>query len=164
MLREMGRRPTVHLNLPSGLRGRKQRSGRVFYYYDTGAKPRREIPLGSDYALAVKRWAELEIGARERHQEIVTFRYVAERYQRESCRRKRHARNATTCANSRSSTNSSTVRPLRLSRSRHNTSGNILTGASPHPCVQTARRPCSATSSTKPGSGGTSRRRIHAPA
>ncbi|HTR24397.1 MAG TPA: tyrosine-type recombinase/integrase [Terriglobales bacterium] len=83
MLREMGRRPSLHLNLPSGLRARKQRSGRIYYYYDTGAKPRREIPLGNDYALAVKRWAELEIGARERHQDIVTFRYVAERYQRE---------------------------------------------------------------------------------
>lgn len=84
MLREMGRRPTLHLNLPSGLRARAQRSGRVYYYYDTGAKPRREIPLGNDYALAVKRWAELQIGTRERHQEIVTFRYVAERYQREA--------------------------------------------------------------------------------
>jgi integrase len=83
VLREMGRRPTLHLNLPSGLRVRAQRSGRIYYYYDTGAKPRREIPLGNDYALAVKRWAELEIGAGERHQQIVTFRYVAERYQRE---------------------------------------------------------------------------------
>jgi hypothetical protein len=74
MLREMGRRPTLHLNLPSGLRARRQRSGRVYYYYDTGTKPRREIPLGNDCALAVKRWAELEIGASKRHQEIVTFR------------------------------------------------------------------------------------------
>ena len=79
----VGRRPTKHLNLPSRLRARTLPSGRTYYYYDTGEKPRREIPLGSDYALAVKKWAELEIDARPRHAEIVTFRYVAERYQRE---------------------------------------------------------------------------------
>ncbi len=59
------------------------RSGKVYYYYDTAAKPRREIPLGGDYALAVKKWAELEIDARPRHSEIITFRYVAQRYLRE---------------------------------------------------------------------------------
>jgi integrase len=79
----VGRRPTKHLNLPSRLRARTLPSGRTYYYYDTGEKPRREIPLGSDYALAVKKWAELEIDARPRHAEIVTFRYVAERYGRE---------------------------------------------------------------------------------
>jgi integrase len=79
----VGRRPTKHLNLPSRLRARTLPSGRTYYYYDTGEKPRREIPLGSDYALAVKKWAELEIDARPRHADIVTFRYVAERYQRE---------------------------------------------------------------------------------
>ncbi len=79
----VGRRPTKHLNLPSRLRARTLPSGRTYYYYDTGEKPRREIALGSDYALAVKKWAELEIDARPRHAEIVTFRYVAERYRRE---------------------------------------------------------------------------------
>jgi integrase len=79
----MGRRPTKHFNLPKRLRARTLPSGRTYYYYDTGEKPRREIPLGNDYALAVKKWAELEIDARPRHVEIVTFRYVAERYQRE---------------------------------------------------------------------------------
>lgn len=78
----MGRRPIKHFNLPKRLRARTLPSGRTYYYYDTGAKPRHEIPLGSDYALAVKKWAELEIDARPRHVEIVTFRYVAERYQR----------------------------------------------------------------------------------
>ena len=63
----VGRRPTKHLNLPSRLRARTLPSGRTYYYYDTGQKPRREIPLGSDYALAVKKWAELEIDARPRH-------------------------------------------------------------------------------------------------
>jgi len=59
------------------------RSGKVYYYYDTTAKPRREIPLGGDYALAVKKWAELEIDARPRHSEIITFPYVAKRYLRD---------------------------------------------------------------------------------
>ena len=61
----------------------KKRSAKTLYYYDTGGKPRREIPLGSDYALAVKKWAELEIDAKPRHTEIITFRYAAERYIKE---------------------------------------------------------------------------------
>lgn len=56
----MGRKPTVNLHLPSRLRARRQKSGRLFFYYDTGEKPRREIPLGSDRLTAIKRWAELE--------------------------------------------------------------------------------------------------------
>jgi integrase len=79
----MGRRPTKHLNLPSRLRARRLPSGRTYYYYDTGGKPRREIPLGDDYALAVRKWADLEIDARPHHGDTVTFRYVTERYQRE---------------------------------------------------------------------------------
>lgn len=55
----MGRKPTKNLNLPPKMRSREQRSGKVFYYYDAGGKPRKEIPLGSDYNLAVKKWAEL---------------------------------------------------------------------------------------------------------
>lgn len=65
------------------MRARIKSSGRVFYYYDTGKRPRREIPLGSDYAIAVKKWAELETDAKPGHLEIITFRYVAERYLRE---------------------------------------------------------------------------------
>lgn len=41
------------------MRARRQRSGRVFYYLDTGGRPRREIPLGADYVEAVRQWAEL---------------------------------------------------------------------------------------------------------
>lgn len=40
-------------------RARKQKSGRTFYYFDAGGKPRREIPLGEDYILAVRKWTEL---------------------------------------------------------------------------------------------------------
>lgn len=40
-------------------RARKQKSGKTYYYFDTGAKPRKEIPLGSDYRNAVQKWLEL---------------------------------------------------------------------------------------------------------
>jgi len=79
----MGRKPSKNLNLPRGMRSREQRSGRVFFYYDTGGKPRREIPLGDDYVLAVKKWAELEADQGAPHVKLITFKYVAERYTRE---------------------------------------------------------------------------------
>ena len=78
----MGRKPTVNRHLPMRMRARR-RGAKVWYYYDTGGKPRKEIPLGSDYAMAVKKWAELQITDKPRHQEIITFRYVAERYVRD---------------------------------------------------------------------------------
>jgi integrase len=55
----MGRQPTVNTNLPPKMRARPQRSGKVYYYYDAGGKPRKEIPLGSDYKNAIKKWSEL---------------------------------------------------------------------------------------------------------
>lgn len=55
----MGRQPTVNFNLPTGMRRRVMRSGKAFYYLDTGAKPRREIPLGDDYILAIRKYGEL---------------------------------------------------------------------------------------------------------
>lgn len=75
----MGRKPTVNLNLPKGLRARI-RGSKTWYYLDTGGKPRKEIPLGNDYALAVKKWAELQVNEKPIHQEVITFRYAAERY------------------------------------------------------------------------------------
>ncbi len=78
----MGRKPYINLNLPKGLRARK-RGKTTYYYYDTGTNPRREIALGKDYAIAVKKWSELEIDQEPKHQQIITFRYVAERYTRE---------------------------------------------------------------------------------
>lgn len=74
----MGRRPTKHLNMPTGLRPRKQRSGNTYYYLDTGGKPRREIPLGPDYVLAVKKWADLT--KTETLAPAVTFKDVADLY------------------------------------------------------------------------------------
>lgn len=54
----MGRKPTRWSNLPPGMRARP-RGQKVHYYLDTGARPRKEIPLGSDYTAAVAKWAEL---------------------------------------------------------------------------------------------------------
>jgi len=77
----MARKPTKNLNLPRGMRMRPQRSGKVYYYYDTGEKPRREIPLGPDYVEAVKRWAELEVDTDLKPGSLITFRYACEMYQ-----------------------------------------------------------------------------------
>lgn len=55
----MGRKATTNANLPPHMRKRVQKSGKAFYYLDTGEKPRREIPLGPDYVLALKKYAEL---------------------------------------------------------------------------------------------------------
>ena len=60
----MGRKATVNLNLPTGMRARKRKKkGEViiWYYYDAGGKPRKEIPLGSDYIIACKKWSELSL-------------------------------------------------------------------------------------------------------
>ncbi|SCX92270.1 Phage integrase family protein [Nitrosospira sp. Nl5] len=78
--KRMGRKPSKNLNLPKGMRARVQRSGRVFYYLDSGSKPRHEIPLGSDYTSAVMKWAELTV---TEPTPAVTFQAVAERYTRE---------------------------------------------------------------------------------
>jgi len=77
----MGRKPSKNLNLPRGMRARHRPSG-VHYYLDTGEKPRREIALGKDYVSAVQKWAELTASILPKNGEI-TFRYVAELYQKE---------------------------------------------------------------------------------
>lgn len=77
----MGRKPTRNLNLPAGMRAR-HRGAKTYYFLDTGEKPRREIPLGSEYVAAVQKWAELTT-SREAAGELITFRHVAERYTRE---------------------------------------------------------------------------------
>ncbi len=57
----MGRKPTKNTNLPPHMRKRVKPSGKTYYYYDTGAKPRKETPLGDDYILALKKYAELHV-------------------------------------------------------------------------------------------------------
>lgn len=75
----MGRKPSKPGAIPR-FRVRKQRSGAVHYYYDHGGKPRKEEPLGTDYGLAIKRWAEIEHASSLPSAAMLTFRHVAERY------------------------------------------------------------------------------------
>lgn len=77
----MGRKVTRNFNLPAGMRARHRKSG-THYYLDTGAAPRKEIPLGKDYVLAVQKWAALTVSNKPRS-DLITFRYAAERYQRD---------------------------------------------------------------------------------
>lgn len=77
----MGRRPTKPNAIPR-LRARK-RGGKTYYSYDFGGKPRREESLGTDYGLAVKRWAEIERETGARAAAVITLRYVADRYRAE---------------------------------------------------------------------------------
>ncbi|HUB88610.1 MAG TPA: tyrosine-type recombinase/integrase [Dyella sp.] len=77
----MGRRPKTPGAIPH-LRVRKK-GKKTFYYYDHGGKPRKEEPLGSDYGLAIKKWAEIQRAGAEKPQEVITFRYVADRYRAE---------------------------------------------------------------------------------
>jgi integrase len=76
----MGRVPTVNSNLPPRMRSRKQRSGKVYYYYDTGLTPRNEVPLGSDYTIAVRKWSELHIVNGGTASKLITFKEVSDRY------------------------------------------------------------------------------------
>lgn len=50
----------------------------VYYFYEPPQRPRKEISLGKDYAIAVKRWAELQ----ERSQvgDLVTFKHASDLY------------------------------------------------------------------------------------
>lgn len=77
----MGRKPTRNKNLPAGMRAR-HRAKVIYYYLDTGAKPRVEIPLGKDYVQAVMRWAELTKASTPANA-LITFRYVWECYMRD---------------------------------------------------------------------------------
>ena len=55
----MGRKPTRWWHLPPRMRAR-ERGKTIYYFYEKGGKPRVEVPLGTDYPAAVKKWAELE--------------------------------------------------------------------------------------------------------
>jgi integrase len=80
----MGRAPTRNKHLPAGMRARHRPAG-TYYYLDTGEKPRREIPLGSDYVTAVQKWAELT-AAKVAAQ--ITFKHVTDRYIRDELPKK----------------------------------------------------------------------------
>lgn len=69
-------------NLPPRLRARVRRK-KTWYYYDCGGKPRKEIPLGDDYVMAIQKWSELELKGRERVEQAKTFPALWDRYQRD---------------------------------------------------------------------------------
>lgn len=64
-----------------GFRARKHKSGNVYYYFDTGTKGAKEIPLGADYREAVKKWIELSNAPAIQPGE--TFADLADKYQAE---------------------------------------------------------------------------------
>ncbi|MFJ5253756.1 tyrosine-type recombinase/integrase [Pseudomonas sp. NPDC088414] len=79
----MGRRPTKPGSIPR-LRERK-RGEKIYYLYDTGGKPRKEIPLGTDYGKAILEYAKLEQTrvSEALTQQVLTFDYVAQIYMKE---------------------------------------------------------------------------------
>lgn len=60
-----------------GFRARLQKSGKTYYYFDTG---KQELPLGADYTLAVKKWVDLSSDATT---VVTTFIDLADKYERE---------------------------------------------------------------------------------
>lgn len=72
----MGRKPSRNLNLPPRMRARR-RGEKTYYFYDAGGRPRREIPLGSDYTLAVQQWAKLQC---ERPPAAMTVAWLTGKY------------------------------------------------------------------------------------
>lgn len=64
-------------------RAREQKSGRVYYYFDTGAaegKARKEIPLGSDLNEAIAKYSKLKKTDLTPPRATVTFGDAARRY------------------------------------------------------------------------------------
>lgn len=78
IIRSVGRKRTKNLHMPPHMRERKGR-----YYYDTQAKPRKEIPLGADYGAALVKWAELEGGKILPANTSPTFGMAWERYKKD---------------------------------------------------------------------------------
>lgn len=79
----MGRKPSKNLNLPPRMRARSKSGGKLWYYYDAGGKPRKEIPLGCEYTAAVRKWAELDQNKPDAASAMITFKHVADRYIRD---------------------------------------------------------------------------------
>ena len=77
----MGRR-SPRTNAVHNLRERR-RGNKTYYFYDHGGKPRREESLGSNYALAIKRWAEIEGEDAGTVAPITLFKDVVAAYRRE---------------------------------------------------------------------------------
>ena len=59
----MGRCPTLKTDLPPHMPPRKQRNGKVYFYMYQKERDgkRKEIPLGDDFTLVLKKYAELNV-------------------------------------------------------------------------------------------------------
>lgn len=76
----MGRKKTANPNLPPRMIAMRKPSGKVYYYYDTGGKP-RYVSLGAHYVDAVRKWADLEQGnAKHQAGHLLNFGAVVNRY------------------------------------------------------------------------------------
>lgn len=74
----MGRKPTVNLNLPPNMRKRVW-GGKTYYYLRTTIDgKRKETPLGSDFILALRKYADLNVI--EVPQQGATFADVQRKY------------------------------------------------------------------------------------
>jgi integrase len=72
----MGRKPSVNHNLLPHMRARK-RGDKIYFFFDTGGKPRKEISLGSDFVLAVRKWSDLN---KQKAPVVITLGYVIGHY------------------------------------------------------------------------------------
>jgi hypothetical protein len=66
--------------MPPGLRLRTQRSGKSYFYLELGGTPRKEIPLGTDYAQAIQQRSKLLAPALEQIPNTITFEWLAKQY------------------------------------------------------------------------------------
>ncbi|WDI95835.1 tyrosine-type recombinase/integrase [Xanthomonas campestris] len=85
----MGRRPSTPGAIPN-FRQRK-RGAKTYYFYDHGTRGgtgRREESLGSDYGLAIQRWAELQGQAHAAPAPRVMFGWVCDQYMAQVASRK----------------------------------------------------------------------------
>jgi integrase len=73
----MGQSQSKQPQLPPHMRKRERKYG-TYYYLDTGATPRVEIPLGRDYVAALRKYAELQ--AFPQSNRIHTFGEAIQRY------------------------------------------------------------------------------------
>lgn len=77
----------ANITLPPRMRRTVQKSGRIYFYYDTCTKPRKWIALGTNYLEALRQYADLEM-KHNTHllaqiNRETTFAYVAKRYLKE---------------------------------------------------------------------------------
>lgn len=86
----MARKREKNLDLPPMVRRRVQKNGKVFFYFDTGGRPRREIPLGSNLVEALRKWADLYLAHEHAQHETQSHQLkdVWERYLKDELKKR----------------------------------------------------------------------------